>query len=661
MCNLCRVSEKKIDVIDERLANIEELLKGITLRPSHHNGYEIPSDAHLRRVERSATVPPLSHPGTASCVDEDPEVESSIEGADSSIPANTIFASEFIEVAAQRTSADQRGLNPDVSAALSSLRQIVSLHKRQVSSSDVYRFPKQKDISVGGLSQLPMPPLAATIAEIEKVKDDPPTMYGYITTFMGSEDFRDRCRKVYFRTDDYTCCTYVIVNAALYYLFRERHYTADEEEARNIYRDYYQMCQTNLETALGNMPMFLPAHCETVEALHLGALYCIEISRPSLAWQLMAKAADICRVLGYHKKPTSAASSCYFMADGTDMRALMFWQTYVLDSCLSLRMGRPPAIQEWDIEIAVEDMNPGTPQASLDNPWGKMVIYWVHHATIQNKLYKYLYSPAALSQPREEHENWARRLSKELTDLSASAAEAREATLTGLRSIGEPGFMELHVLGDEVTFYSTITLAYRAIPAPEGSPSRFCQECIDAARLTMRAHQHCMSRITQGDHLKAVYVHWAIMLTPFAPFFVLLCHVIDTYEISDLKLLEDFVTSLVPAMPSSEAAQKLHRLCQLMCSIARFYVGARDQQEANESMRPIGDQFEMYLGELGFMNVDQVAPPFHASSVDPGDPFNPQDHEPSSVQMVDWFSTNRNMLSLLEEDLQDIDPIPWNL
>lgn len=151
----------------------------------------------------------------------------------------------------------------------------------------------------------------------------------------------------------------------------------------------------------------------------------------------------------------------------------------------------------------------------------------------------------------------------------------------------------------------------------------------------------------------------AIILTPFAPFFVLLCHVIDTSDMSDLRLLESFMESLVPAMPWSESSQKLHRLCQVMCSIARYYVEAKQQQEANSNMRPIGDEFEMYLGELGFMNVDQIAPQLDPS-VGPGDPFSQQGPGPAPAQLVDWFSSNRDMLGLMEEDLQGLDSVPWN-
>lgn len=99
----------------------------------------------------------------------------------------------------------------------------------------------------------------------------------------------------------------------------------------------------------------------------------------------MTKAADICRVLGYHrKKPPGPTNSCYYTRSGSDMRPLMFWHTYILDSCLSLRMGRPPTIHDWDIEISAENLAAGS------FPWDHMIVVWVHLSTIQNKLYKYL-------------------------------------------------------------------------------------------------------------------------------------------------------------------------------------------------------------------------------------------------------------------------------
>lgn len=96
-----------------------------------------------------------------------------------------------------------------------------------------------------------------------------------------------------------------------------------------------------------------------------------------------------------------------------------------------------------------------------------------------------------------------------------------------------------------------------------------------------------------------------------------------------------------------------------MCSVARYYVEAKQQQEANSNMRPIGDEFEMYLGELGFMNVDQMAVQLDPS-VGPNDPFTQQAPGPVPAQLADWFSSNRDMLGLMEEDLQGLDSVPWN-
>jgi hypothetical protein len=130
---------------------------------------------------------------------------------------------------------------------------------------------------------------------------------------------------------------------------------------------------------------------------------------------------------------------------------------------------------------------------------------------------------------------------------------------------------------------------------------------------------------------------------------------------SDLQRLEDFTASLVPAIALSESTQQLHRLCQVMCSIARNYVEAKHQQEADAAMRPIGDEFEMYLGELGFMSTDPI--PMEAAMdapVSQGDAFPSQPYVSSSAQLADWFSSNRNMLALLEEDLGAIEPTLWH-
>lgn len=134
-------------------------------------------------------------------------------------------------------------------------------------------------------------------------------------------------------------------------------------------------------------------------------------------------------------------------------------------------------------------------------------------------------------------------------------------------------------------------------------------------------------------------------MTPFAPFFVLFCYVIETSSTEDLNLLRELVASLSESRGLSESVAKLYRLMQVMVDIAGLYVEAKEQQLQDQTMVSIGDEFEMYLSQLGFMPTEE-----HAMSNN-----TPGDDKGQTTQIADWFSGNRNMMGLLEEDLSQID------
>jgi hypothetical protein len=136
------------------------------------------------------------------------------------------------------------------------------------------------------------------------------------------------------------------------------------------------------------------------------------------------------------------------------------------------------------------------------------------------------------------------------------------------------------------------------------------------------------------------------MLTPFAPFFVLFCYVIETSSLDDLRTLERFVKTLQMARRVSETVEKLYHLCQAICDIAALYVEAKAQQQQDQTMIPIGDKFELYLSQLGFM-------PGEDSSVTNAAQGDMGAQAPNQVgQLADWFM-------LLDEDLTQIDNYPW--
>lgn len=132
---------------------------------------------------------------------------------------------------------------------------------------------------------------------------------------------------------------------------------------------------------------------------------------------------------------------------------------------------------------------------------------------------------------------------------------------------------------------------------------------------------------------------------------------------ADLHRLKEFIESLAPTCSVSEGIEKLHRLFQVLYSVALLYVEAKGKQQQDQDMAPIGNEFDVYLSALGFMPVDdQNMANAGGTSGGMGDagagmptgaPMN------QTTQLGDWFSGNRYMMGLLEEDLSQFQPNNW--
>ena len=117
------------------------------------------------------SVPANSSPAAGDAGDamygteNDDDAVSEFEG-DSSMTAQTVFASEFLEHTVTRTL--PLDLDPDMQSALSSLQQIVSMQNRP--SAHESRFVNAKPLPKGGIRELPMPPAQVVIAALREVK-----------------------------------------------------------------------------------------------------------------------------------------------------------------------------------------------------------------------------------------------------------------------------------------------------------------------------------------------------------------------------------------------------------------------------------------------------------------------------------------------------------
>ncbi|CAH0014840.1 unnamed protein product [Clonostachys rhizophaga] len=628
-------SERKIDRIEGRLENIEAYLKHIASTQSQ------PATDPGSRSLAPTPITGSSIPTTASSGDIDSSDNESAFGGDSALTAQTAFASEFLENAVQRTSL--READPSIKAALATLGQLVEMQK-QKSVSHGPRFPLQKPVPAGGVTKLPMPPIEVVVPLLKDAKNTPMSLFNFVCHITGLLDFDSLCRMVYFPTEDISLCHFIVVNAGLYNLFVEQGALAKDQAHQDEYRAYGLLCQANMETALANLPFFLSPKIETIQALILGAQYSIDVSRPSVAWYLNSTAAQLCQTAGFHRAERVAGDPPHIKK----VKASLFWNIYTIDKNLGLRLGRSSVIQECDISIersfdlgSFVKLPEGAPITDL----------WVQTAALQGRIYEQLYSPSALQSDPAELARRARELAAECERLEVQLTSTRDETVAYLNSVNSSEIITFFLKGDEIGFHVTLTLVYQALPAPENSVSRFCDKCLESARKAMDIHKESIGLMGYGPYFKALYVHWSLMLIPFAPFFILFCYVIETQSRTDLMILHEFVESLGSLRDVSESAEKLHRMFQVMRDVASVYVEAKSQQQQDQTMIPIGDEFDMYLNQLGFIpNEDHT---MNQGNVPNGGQV------PGQEPTGDWFAGSQNIFGLLEEDLSQIDGSRW--
>ncbi|KAI1345603.1 fungal-specific transcription factor domain protein [Xylaria sp. FL0043] len=692
--------ERKIDQIEDRLAGIERLLQQLvsakpasgvdgltppnstgqpgqvygtrTLRALATSASRSPSTASSTRRDRGASTSRKRVDGENASTLFDPEDAETFEG-NSSLAAHTAFASEFLADAVRKTTlGDSGSINPKFDAALNSLRQIINMQNRSRQRSAAAGVwspapsltnpvpedesedggpPSRKSFPRTNLRDLPLPPMALVREQLSEMRHGPvPVTLAILYTFIDYEHFTDRCRQLYFAMDAPSDASFIIVNAGLTYIFFEACLVASDPVKKARYEECRAISQNNLEIALAQLNMMMPATAENIEALLMGACFCIDESRASLAWILVSRAAHMCRTLGYHQIHTMKDDMPQTKAD----KSLLFWCTYMLDKALSLRLGRASVLQDYDISLPHV-----TPDAKAAYPGKEVMTLWIQHARVLGRIYERLYSPGALRQPDTVR-------IEQVSVLAAEQQRLMSATVALFREFesatdGEGRMFALTLKSDEVSFLASLSLTYRALP-PNGPRSRtFAGECIDAARASMRCHLEATAMMDQQS-LKIVYIHWTILYAPFIPFIVIFCLVIETSDREDLRRLDDFVRSLEPACDVSSSVRKLHQLCQVLYNVAELYVEAK-------AAEGVGSEFDAYLSQLGFMPVDVDGGGGSMMGVQPGleGDGNVQggaiDEQMRAIaqtnQLEDWFSGKNYMMGLLEEDLSGINPMAW--
>jgi hypothetical protein len=106
----------------------------------------------------------------------------------------------------------------------------------------------------------------------------------------------------------------------------------------------------------------------------------------------------------------------------------LFWSIYVIDKGLSVRLGRPCIIQDYDITITAPTCDPDV----LDSAFKYSILFWMRVARIQGRTYELLYSPAALAQPDQVRASRAQALADELISIIKEKKDAAVCLLEPL-------------------------------------------------------------------------------------------------------------------------------------------------------------------------------------------------------------------------------------
>lgn len=163
------------------------------------------------------------------------------------------------------------------------------------------------------------------------------------------------------------------------------------------------------------------------------------------------------------------------------------------------------------------------------------------------------------------------------------------------------------------------------------------------------------------------------MFAPFIPFIVIFCNVIETHDQNDLAHLHDFVTSIQSAPTVSDAAAKMHRLFQVLYSVALRYVEFHVSTPPENQMQASAEM-DTYLAALGFPSTAPGGGGMHQQQQHTGYPTStagpaytpatsmgdenmadaqrngyPMMWMGNSAQLEDWFYSNQAMMGLVQQ------------
>jgi hypothetical protein len=247
------ISERKIDLIEAKLASLDQVLQR-------------PVGAGRRESTAHAGSTPSSHdvvrPRTLFSDGDVPDADGETYEGDTSLSAHSIQARALVErILGQGVFAST---SPEVSNAVSSLLDLSNGGRKRVPR------PVSQVGSTFDHRKLPLPPTPLVLDVLRSSRENRTVMFDLLLNWMSLPRLTDFCKSVFFSIDEYPLSTAIIVFGNLSWLFEEYSWRSPDKQEQNEFGQCSDLCRTNFEACVSAMDLFLPASDENVEALLMG-------------------------------------------------------------------------------------------------------------------------------------------------------------------------------------------------------------------------------------------------------------------------------------------------------------------------------------------------------------------------------------------------------
>jgi hypothetical protein len=552
-----RCSERKIDAMEERLHGVETLLLETNkmLRTLLNKG--------LPTSPSSSLTPAARTPGAVVNMEVDTNRNSSRSfDGETSLMAHSKKARHVIEHLLQST--------PSMSSDSEVIHALKTLHSAMQGPSRA-ETSLLRPGSNKGYREMPrenLPPHDAVMEVLRGAQAADCLFFSIWLPFFTPAEFVHLCDQLYSDSDSCSLAIKTTLYGGLHYMFVE-YLSACKTPYDSIYWSYAQSFKLCFEDCLRHYSILSIPTFDNILALVFGAGHAIQVSEYASAWPMVSAAANMSQALGWHRLPNG------YTRDSEAQRVL-FWLIYYFDKCLSLRLGRSSNIQDFDITVNY----PGDPAEAEYHSWHLWFLTLIETAATHGLIYEHLFSPGSMNQSSTQRLQRIAEIAARLDSINDKSPGIVEATVYRRQ------YMLYLVKSNAVVIGCLRTLIYRAASSSEEHPDFYIDSrCLLAARSTLRSHQDVIAHIrNKQDGSANDYANWTILNCPFTPFIVLFCHVIVSFDLDDLKLMEAFTISLEGLNLRAAASMVNFRvLCEAFLLLATRYIrmSTRSPQDFN--------------------------------------------------------------------------------